>query len=56
MKYKVILNSVVPATAIVFVDAKTTEDAREIAITSCGIDDFEIEQLGTIETADIEQL
>lgn len=52
-QYRIDLVTVVPAVATVYVDAKSQEDAIDIAISSCDINDFEIVQLGAIETTDI---
>ena len=45
MKYKVTLFSVATISATVFVDAISEEDAKEIATTSCNVDDFEIDEM-----------
>ena len=56
MKYKVTLFSVATISATVFVDAISEEDAKEIATTSCNVDDFEIDELDptSIEAINIE--
>ena len=51
--FKVDMVAFVPAVATVYVDAIDEENAREIAITSCCIDDFDIVDLGTIETMEV---
>ena len=58
MKYKVTLFSVATISATVFVDAISEEDAREIATTSCNVDDFEINDVDPrdVEIMSIEEL
>ena len=56
MKYRIELVAVATINATVFVEAVSKEDAREIAISSCNIDDFEISQISDIETTDVEQI
>lgn len=58
MKYKVTLFSVATISATVFVDAISEEDAKEIATTSCNVDDFEINDVDPrdIEVISIEEL
>lgn len=56
MKYRIELFATTTAHAVVFVNAISKEDAREIAIASCDVDDFEISQLVNIEAMDVEQL
>jgi len=58
MKYKVTLFSVATISATVFVDAISEEDAKEIATTSCNVDDFEINDVDPrdVEIISIEEL
>ncbi|MFA5434372.1 MAG: hypothetical protein WC319_16120 [Candidatus Paceibacterota bacterium] len=58
MKYKVTLFSVATISATVFVDAISEEDAKEIATTSCNVDDFEINDVDPrdVEIMSIEEL
>jgi len=58
MKYKVTLFSVATISATVFVDAISKEDAKEIATTSCNVDDFEIDEMDPrdVEVISIEEL
>ncbi|HQM06918.1 MAG TPA: hypothetical protein PLR97_03825 [Bacilli bacterium] len=58
MKYKVTLFSVATISATVFVDAISEEDAKEIATTSCNVDDFEINDVDPrdVEVISIEEL
>ena len=58
MKYKVTLFSVATISATVFVDAISEEDAKEIATTSCNVDDFEINDVNPrdVEVISIEEL
>ena len=58
MKYKVTLFSVATISATVFVDAISEEDAKEIATTSCNVDDFEINDMDPrdVEVISIEEL
>lgn len=58
MKYKVTLFSVATISATVFVDAISEEDAKEIATTSCNVDDFEINEMDPrdVEIMSIEEL
>lgn len=58
MKYKVTLFSVATISATVFVDAISEEDAKEIATTSCNVDDFEIDEMNprNVEVISIEEL
>jgi len=58
MKYKVTLFSVATISATVFVDAISEEDAKEIATTSCNVDDFEINDVDprNVEVISIEEL
>jgi len=58
MKYKITLFSVATISATVFVDAISEEDAKEIATTSCNVDDFEINDMDPrdVEVISIEEL
>ncbi|MFA5765935.1 MAG: hypothetical protein WC929_07335 [Bacilli bacterium] len=58
MKYKITLFSVATISATVFVDAISEEDAKEIATTSCNVDDFEINDVDPrdVEIMSIEEL
>jgi len=58
MKYKITLFSVATISATVFVDAISEEDAKEIATTSCNVDDFEINDVDPrdVEVISIEEL
>jgi hypothetical protein len=58
MKYKITLFSVATISATVFVDAISEEDAKEIATTSCNVDDFEINDVNPrdVEVISIEEL
>lgn len=58
MKYKVTLFLVATISATVFVDAISEEDAKEIATTSCNVDDFEINDVDPrdVEVISIEEL
>ena len=58
MKYKVTLFSVATISATVFVDAISEEDVKEIATTSCNVDDFEINDVDPrdVEVISIEEL
>ena len=58
MKYKVTLFSVATISATVFVDAISEEDAKEIATTSCNVDDCESNDVDPrdVEVISIEEL
>jgi hypothetical protein len=53
MKKEVILTATVTAVATIFVDAKSTEDAEEIARAVVTQDDFEVIYVNHIENCEV---
>jgi len=56
MKKEVILTATVTAVATIFVDAKTPEDAEEIARSVVNQDDFEVVYVNHIENCEVKHV
>jgi len=56
MKKEVILTATVTAVATIFVDAKSTEDAEEIAQAIVNQDDFEVVYVNHIDNCEVKHV